>query len=71
MLKKISKLGSVLNKSEQNLVFGGVGPWAVRCNSGVLIENAPDGSAETAAFACKNQGGPSASICSGSNCADQ
>ncbi len=65
MLKNISNLGSVLNRSEQISVFGGDGPCAVRCKSGALILNLPDGGPETSALACKNQGGSAGSICVG------
>ncbi|WP_452228607.1 hypothetical protein [Lacinutrix sp. MEBiC02404] len=67
-MKNLKNLGKALSKAEQQFITGGKGDWAVRCASGALIENAPDGSAETAAWACHNQGGATASICAGSNC---
>ncbi len=70
MLNSILQLDGVsrMTSNEQKTIHGGVGDWTIVCNSGARIANAPDSSDETMEFACRNQGGASAAICTGSNC---
>jgi len=69
MLKNILNLKGAqqLSKKEQNTIYGGAaGDWAITCNSGVQITNAPDCDSGTTSFACANQGGFSGTcICAG------
>ncbi len=68
MLNNILKLNGVqeLNKIQQKVLFGGRGNCTIKCNSGVNIENAPNGSQAVQDHACQNQGGASGGfICVG------
>lgn len=69
MKKSILKIGTTLTRNQQKTVHGGVGPYAVRCNSGEWIGSVPNLNADTVAWACNNQGGYSGQwICSGPGC---
>ncbi len=68
MIHNILKLDGVqkLNKKQQQLFNGGVGNCSITCNSGAVIENAPNSSQAVQDHACANQGGASgAFICVG------
>lgn len=57
MKKTILNIGKALNRSEQQQVTGGQGPYKVKCNSGVWIDEVPNLNSSTTAWACSNQGG--------------
>ncbi|MDB0037836.1 hypothetical protein N9F08_00575 [bacterium] len=51
------KGATLLSMSEKKHITGGVGPYSVRCNSGVWVAQVPNLKPETTAWACSNQGG--------------